>query len=222
MAIDEFVAIHPQLFHIAEGGSWESICEFGLESTSALLDRFGVSGRERDRIESQRRDKPEVLNDKTNQTVTIRDQSPISETALARCLNNMTTDEWFKMLNGYVFFWPSAERRDRMLASYNNRQHDVLTIDSRMLLELHQDKIMLSPINSGSTQYNPAVRGNRTFVSFGQCQFSVWRGRKRKKSEEVIAEVTLPYRLKEVKKVVQRVDSYLGGQRLDIIWESQA
>ena len=44
MTTDEFVALHPLLFHIADGGSWESIKKFGIESTSALLDRFGVSG----------------------------------------------------------------------------------------------------------------------------------------------------------------------------------
>lgn len=221
MTTDEFVALHPLLFHIAEGGSWESIYKFGLESTSAILDRFGVSGQERDRIESQRRDQNRVLNHEKYGTVTIRDQSPISESKLAGCLHDMTTAEWYRMLNGYVFLWPSVQRRDRMLASYKDRQHDVLTIDTRRLLSLYQDKIMLSPINSGNTQYDPAIRGKGTFVPFGQCPFSDWRRRKRKKPEDVIAEVTLPYRLLEIETVVQRVESYFGSQRSGIIWESQ-
>jgi len=222
MTTDEFVALHPLLFHIAEGGSWESIKKFGLESTSALLDRFGVSGQERDTIESRRRDRMRALNHEKYGTVMIRDQSPISESKLAQCLNDMTTAEWYRMLNGYVFLWPSCERRDRMLASYEDRQHDVLTIDSQKLLALYQEKIMLSPINSGNTQYDPAKRGRWTFVPFGQCRFSDWRRRKRKKPEDVIAEVTLPYRLLEVEVVVRRVESYSGSQRSATIWESQA
>ena len=46
---------YPVLFHMAESGSWESIRECGLLSTSALLDLFEVEGGERITIESTRR-----------------------------------------------------------------------------------------------------------------------------------------------------------------------
>jgi hypothetical protein len=43
------------LYHMAEDGSWESIRQIGLLSTSALLDRFEVEGERRYAIESTRR-----------------------------------------------------------------------------------------------------------------------------------------------------------------------
>jgi hypothetical protein len=43
---------YPVLFHMAEDGSWESIRERGLLSTSALLDLFEVEAEERFAIES--------------------------------------------------------------------------------------------------------------------------------------------------------------------------
>ena len=47
--------IYPRLYHMAEVNSWDSIQRHGLLSTSALLDFFGYSGPERERIESARR-----------------------------------------------------------------------------------------------------------------------------------------------------------------------
>jgi hypothetical protein len=43
---------YPVLFHMAEDGSWESIRERGLLSTSALLDLFEVEAEERFASES--------------------------------------------------------------------------------------------------------------------------------------------------------------------------
>jgi hypothetical protein len=44
-----------QLFHVAEAGSWPRIRDHGLLSTSALLDRFGVQGMEREVLEMRHR-----------------------------------------------------------------------------------------------------------------------------------------------------------------------
>lgn len=35
----------PRLFHLTEAGGWEAIREHGPLSTTALLDRFGITGR---------------------------------------------------------------------------------------------------------------------------------------------------------------------------------
>jgi len=219
MTEDDFLTHYPRLFHIAEAGSWQSIQKFGLESTSAILDRYEVSGPERDRIESEWRPNPVPLNHDKFGSVVIRDQAPISETKLANCLVGMTTADWFRMLNGFVFLWPWSGRRDGMLGSYEDQRHDVLTIDSKKLLSRHGDKILLSPINSGNTQYDAAERGRDTFVRLSDCPFPDWRRRRKKKPEEVVAEVTLPYRLHDVEEVVLRVESYSGSQRTGTVWE---
>jgi hypothetical protein len=53
--LDELLSDCPVLYHMAEHGSWPSIRERGLLSTTTLLDLYGIKGKERQRIESERR-----------------------------------------------------------------------------------------------------------------------------------------------------------------------
>ena len=67
----------PRLFHMAEAGSWPSIRERGLLSTSALLDLHGVAGEAREAIEARRRPAAVAL----APGVTVRDNGPLNEAA---------------------------------------------------------------------------------------------------------------------------------------------
>ncbi len=51
--LERFAALYPSLYHMAESGSWPSIRERGLLSTTALLDLFEIDGATRTSIESQ-------------------------------------------------------------------------------------------------------------------------------------------------------------------------
>ena len=51
--IERFSDRYPRLYHMAESGSWCSVREHGLLSTSALLDLFEISGSKRREIESE-------------------------------------------------------------------------------------------------------------------------------------------------------------------------
>src|SRR2546429_180882 len=51
ISIDQLVAHFPRLYHMAEAGSWPSVEQHGLLSTSALLDLFEVTGEKRRDIE---------------------------------------------------------------------------------------------------------------------------------------------------------------------------
>ena len=53
--LEEVITDCPRLFHMAESGSWDSIRERGLLSTSALLDLYEISDPDREAIESTRR-----------------------------------------------------------------------------------------------------------------------------------------------------------------------
>ena len=46
---------YPVLFHMAEAGSWPTIAEYGLLSTTALVDLFQIHGAQRLAIESRHR-----------------------------------------------------------------------------------------------------------------------------------------------------------------------
>src|SRR5688572_22768302 len=147
---------YPRLFHMAEAGSWPSIRKHGLLSTSALLDLFEISGRERTRVESQHRPESVTISHPKHGRAIIRDQKPMSGTALRRCLIGMMPQAWYELVNRRVYFWLVEERLNRLLMAkmYRNVEHVVLTIDTRSLVTAHEDEIRLSPINTGSTIRN--------------------------------------------------------------------
>lgn len=161
MTTDEFVA-YPQLYHLAEAGSWRSIQRHGLLSVSAILDLFEVDGERRDELESQVRPKPVPLRHPSHGVVVLRDQKPLSWAKLSACLIDMTAAEWSRLLNRHVFFWLERRHLEGLLNAkeYRVHSHDVITFDTRSVLRSHE--AYLSPINSGSTLFNPAKRGRTT------------------------------------------------------------
>src|SRR5262245_1519796 len=100
---------------MAARGSWQSIRERGLLSTIALLDLYRVEGAERLRIERQRRPLCVPLNAPGLPTAVIRDQIPMNDIGLRRCLpEHMTPGDWYQLLNSRVFFWLTRERLSAM------------------------------------------------------------------------------------------------------------
>ena len=101
---------HPRLFHMTEAGNGEAIRARGLWSTSALLDRNGVTGEARAAIEASRRAAGVRLPD----GAVIRDNGVLREGLLAPLLpSGMVPRDWYRLLNAHVFFWPT----DRGLAA---------------------------------------------------------------------------------------------------------
>lgn len=166
MTGDELVARVPRLYHMAEDGAWESIAGRGLLSASALLDLYGYTGTVRAKIESMRRPQSVTITHPDYGPAMIRDNKPMSDAALDRCLVGMTHQEWYELLNARCFFWCTAARLESMLnaVAYRDQAHAVLTVDTARLLERHSNEVELSTINTGSTLYVPPKRGRHTFV----------------------------------------------------------
>jgi hypothetical protein len=163
----DLIANFPRIWHMAEDGSWDSIRRHGLLSTSALLDLYGVDGDRRLALEAQRRPDSVSISVEGLPNAVIRDQKPMTESALRKCLNGgITPEDWFRLLNGRVFFWLSRERLRGLLnaRAYRGRPQTVLTVDAASLIGAHRPRIDLSPINSGATIYNPQPRGRNTFL----------------------------------------------------------
>jgi hypothetical protein len=183
----------PRLWHMAEDGSWDSIKKHGLLSTSALLDLYGVNGAERAAIESERR--PELVRIAADGLygATIRDNKPLTTSALEKCLApDITPKEWFELLNDRTFFWLSRDRLRTLLnaRAYRGRPQTVLTVDTAKLLAAHRHRIELSPINSGSTIYKPQKRGRQTFQSIADFPFD--ERRRTRKATAAVVELVLP------------------------------
>jgi hypothetical protein len=118
---------------MAEAGSWPSIREHGLLSTSALLDQYKMTGPRRHEIEAEHRPNSVNIPHPVDGPVTIRDQKPLRQASLSKCLRGMTLEQWYRLLNGHVFFWVTADRVKGLLQAraYRDRKHTVITIDTK-------------------------------------------------------------------------------------------
>lgn len=158
----------PFLYHMAHRSSWPSIRTYGLLSTSALLDLYGCTGENRRRYESDWRRETLPLDCPGLPTAYVRDQKPMEPSILRPLLlDDMEPEDWYRLLNGMVFFWPD-EKMGFMMGAYRDQLHLVLKIPTGMVLERARDAISLSPINSGSTRSfrdgrPPEMRGRSTF-----------------------------------------------------------
>lgn len=207
----------PYLWHMAEPDSWPSIRDHGLLSTSALLDRYGVTGARRVALEEQHRPQCVTIQIAGMPDVVIRDQKPMSDGALSKCLaDGLTPADWYRILNQRTFFWMSKTRLRRLLGAraYRDRPQTVLTLETRSLVQAHADRIELSPINSGSTIYNPVRRGRRTFVRIEEYDFECWC--KKRRAEDAIVELVVRDAVPDIRDHVIAVHDVADGTATEI------
>lgn len=199
------VARYPRLWHMAEAGSWPSIRRHGLLSTTALLDRFEIADDERKAIESRRRTKMMAISHAEHGTVWIRDNLPINETVLRRTLVGMNEEDFYRLLNGRVFFWVDRRRLDKLrkAGAYRGRHHDVLEIDTAELLQRHAERVELSHLNSGAV--HPAANYPRGEGTFQPIETYPWAERTRVSPSEPLVELTVAYSVPDIAEMVLSV-----------------
>ena len=201
---------YPKLYHMAEDGSWESIRRIGLLSTTALLDAFEVHGEGRREIESSRRPGIVEIQHPRLGKALVRDNKPMQEKTLERCLIGMTPHEWYETLNRRVFFWVDEKRLIRLLGAgaYRDRPHLVLEIDAAELLQRHFGTVSLSPINSGATfTMKPAPRGPDTFKRIPDHPES-----------KPVVELTVDYAVPDIADFTLSVSRWYGTEKLEEIY----
>lgn len=169
----ELSEYYPRLYHMAEGGSWESIQRHGLLSTEALVDLFEIPSADRDAILTHQRTKCITIRHPQYGEAVIRDQKPLNRAKLESCLQDCSFEEWLQMLNSRVFFWLTKERLQTLMCAreYCGRPHVVLVLDTRRVAEDHADKLTLAPMNTGSTQPFAHPRGLSTFRRMADYPF---------------------------------------------------
>ena len=205
------------LYHMAEFGSWSSIQLHGLRSTSALLDLFEYSGSSREKIESEWRPKGVPLNHPTHGTAVIRDQIPMPEDELIHYLVDMTTRQWYKLINGKTFFWPGETPLGWMLSAppYRAREHAVIVVPTMELLAHHAGKVTLSAINSGSlrpssTTGTVPLRGASTFQPI------------REFTDRWVRELAVEYSVPNIADLAIRVEARQANRPSRVIWSRDA
>jgi len=217
--LEELVEDCPTLYHMAKLGSWPSIRERGLLSTSALLDVYQVTGKERTSIEEERRSESVVLERESLPLAVVRDQLPMTDAGLLRCLpKTISPRDWYKILNQKTFFWLTKARLVRLLGAgtYRNEAHDVLEVSTQGLLDNYFDKIWFCPMNSGNTKPVPHPRGEKTFLRIPDYPYSDWRP-KRARGERVV-EFAIDDGVLDISKYVTRVVEMHGKDELRTIF----
>ena len=218
--LEEVISDCPTLFHMAQRGSWPAIQERGLLSTTALLDLYGVKGEAREAIEIRHRPESVELSASGLPVAVVRDQIPMSDKGLRKALPaRLQPSDWYAILNSRVFFWLTEDRLHRLLqaGAYRDKEHDVLEIDTRSLIEVHRERVWLCPYNSGSTVMNPVPRDESTFARIGDYPYQNWR-QKRKRGERVV-ELTVEYSVPDLAKHVRRALVKRNTEVIDVLFE---
>jgi hypothetical protein len=216
--LDELISNCPTLYHMAERGSWPAIERFGLLSTSALMDLYEIDGAQRAQIELAHRPKSVSIAADGLPGAVIRDQIPMSDSGLKRALpSRLQPSDWYALLNSKVFFWLSVERLHKLTqaGAYRNHEHDVLEVDTRLLVDAHRDKIWLCPINSGCTKPMPHPRDDGIFSRIPQYPYAHWRSR-RGRTERAV-ELAIDYSIPDIARYVRRVVVKRGSEVMSII-----
>ncbi|MGE4480844.1 DUF7002 family protein [Acidocella sp.] len=182
----------PHLFHMAMRQSWPSIQRHGLLPTNALLDLWEVEENERQTLTSRRRPASVTVSHPEHGEVVIRDQIPMHDHHLAKCLRDgLTPRDWHDRLNERVFFWLTEERLERLLCAnaYKKDEHIVLKVSTASLIAERRNRIELCPLNSGCTMPFPHPRGADTFLPIDKYPYAQWRAKR--PARETVVELTV-------------------------------
>jgi hypothetical protein len=163
-----FLARYPRVWHLAHGDAWPGLRRHGLLSAQRLVELF-ERGDDADPLLGQRRPDPVVLEHPVHGSAILRDQHPLNAAKLQRALQDgMEVEEWLRLLNRLVFFFPSRQALDVLASAYADQPQLVLTLNTRSLVAEYGVWVKLASINTGSVLYNPAKRGRDTFLSIAR------------------------------------------------------
>ncbi|MEM7697640.1 MAG: hypothetical protein AAF236_04460 [Verrucomicrobiota bacterium] len=207
MTPEELAEIHPRLYHVAAPTALAGIKRHGLLSARELASKFQLSGERRRAVLERIRPRAITVSHPEHGEAEINDNSPLSEAALLKCLDDeLTPSDWLSQLNRRVFFWADQSGLESLLRARFNRDRErlVLVFDTLSLARRYANKIEISPINSGSTIRRPARRGRGTFSSLEAFSYQEWR-RLRGRLDK-IKEVTVLDRVEHAESMI--VDSY--------------
>lgn len=165
MDADDFIKRYPVLWHLADAAAWPSIKRNGLLCTAEIVRRWELTDAAAQALLSRRRPDQVRLDHPQNGHAVLRDQRPLSEERLAPALTDgMTVEGWLRLLNSFVFFFPTETGLRALYAAYDSQPVVVLQVSTRSLMQEHGARVRLAGINTGYTKRRPALRGADTFL----------------------------------------------------------
>jgi len=177
MDIDKFIEQRPYLYHLTSvENSKRIIQEKILVSTNELIDMSGNPDyfdiKRKRRIGHQ-----EIVIG--NKIYSLRDQRPISELALSKCLtHNWKVPDFLEHLNDRVFMWPTLDRLERHYNRYQNENPVIFRFPTNEIIALNPN-VKFCRLNSGATRANSYLggkapdRGPETFLPAPNYNLSI-------------------------------------------------
>ena len=92
--------------------------------------------------------------------------------------------------------------------AYRTKKNDILEVNARKLIREYRSKITLSPINSGSTIFNPSPRGKQTFSRIPDYAYA-----ERPRGNRA-AELAVDYSIPNIATYVTRIFQMQGDQQI--------
>jgi hypothetical protein len=163
---EEFWTRYPRAFHLTHATNWPTILQHGLLSTERLLDLFEITDDVRDKVLNRRRPESVLIEHPLYGRAIIRDQRPLDESRLARCLTGgISPAQWLRVINRKVFFWVDRKRLIRLgkAAASSQAEQLVLTVDTRRLVTAYEGQMLVSDRNTGTTRPFAHARSFDTF-----------------------------------------------------------
>jgi hypothetical protein len=142
-------------------------------SALELLELYEVLDPTRTELLTSQRRESVPLAHALHGTATLRDQKPLSEKNLARCLTGCDAATWYRVLNERVFFWLDRQRLKTLMsaAEYSGKLHTVIQVDTAELLRRHEERVELAHMNTGNTRPFPHPRGPSTFQAMADYPY---------------------------------------------------
>jgi hypothetical protein len=215
MNLEKLIELYPRVYHLAERGTWSSIQQRGLMSTTAVLDHLKVVDGERFQFESEHREQKMDVRAGHPSNIVLRDQKPMPESRLLQALKDgITPRQWYELINDKVFFWVEEERLHRLLGArdYRKLDHDVLTLDSEKFIPAYADKIWLCHMNSGNTWPIPHRRDRDIFR-----RISNYPVRPSGTPLKNVVELVVDYAVPDIADYVVEVRRMRGSEVLEVI-----
>jgi|BarGraIncu00421A_1022006.scaffolds.fasta_scaffold09310_1 hypothetical protein len=134
--------------------------------------------------------------------------------------NSIMPPSWYRLLNSFVFFWPTEARLRTLLSAraYRNRAHTILVVDTARLIAGHGERVRVSPINSGSTLFEARPRGRATFSTVSDYPYDEMR--RRRGPAGAIAEVAVRDGVSPIEPPLVSVTRRKGEVILEELWSA--
>ena len=213
ISVQGLCARYPVLYHMATANSWVSIQQHGLLSTAELLRLFEIPESVQIPLLTSQRREGVLISHKEHGTATLRDQKPLSQKKLERCLTDCDAPTWYQVLNERVFFWLTRERLKTLMSAkeYAGKPHVVIFLDTSSLLSQYERTIELAHMNTGNTLPFAHPRGKSTFRSLESYPYE---DRKRLSDYSAVVELTVLNGVPDLKKHVLKAEhaSVVNGE----------